>query len=73
MFGYVPDLKNPKTLNEYICANKISSEKLDYWRYTDKYEVRKYVIDTVGNQYLNEVVGIFNSFHEIDFDKRLFC
>lgn len=69
MFGYVPDLKNPKTMNEYICATKISDEKLDYWKYTDKYEVRKYVAETVGEQYLNQVVGIFDSFDSIDFDK----
>ena len=69
MFGYKLDIKNPKTMNEYICATKISNEKLDYWRYTDKYEVRKYVADTVGEQYLNDVVGIYNSFDEIDFEK----
>ncbi len=69
IFGYTPDLDNPKTMNEYICATKISDEKLDYWRYTDKYEVRKYVADTVGAQYLNDVVGIYNSFDEIHFDK----
>ena len=68
MFGYIPDLNNPKTMNEYICATKISDEKLDYWRYTDKYEVRKYVEETVGAQYLNEVVGIYDSFDEINFD-----
>lgn len=68
MFGYVPDLNNPKTLNEYICATKISEEKLDYWRYTDKYEVRQYVAETVGEQYLNEVVGLYDNFDAIDFD-----
>mgnify|MGYP003295969133 CR=1 FL=1 len=68
MFGYVPDLQNPKTMNEYICATKVSDEKLDYWRYTDKYEVRKYVADTVGEGYLNKLVGIFDSFAEIDFE-----
>lgn len=69
MFGYVPDLNHPKTMNEYICATKISDEKLDYWKYTDKYEVRKYVAETVGEQYLNQIVGIFDSFDSIDFDK----
>jgi hypothetical protein len=43
MFGHIPDLSNPLTMNEYIYANKISDEKLDYWRFTDKYEVRKSV------------------------------
>jgi hypothetical protein len=68
IFGYIPDLNNPKTMNEYICASKISDEKLNYWRYTDKYEVRKYVSETVGEQYLNEVIGIYDSFDAIDFD-----
>lgn len=68
IFGYVPDLKKPKTMNEYICASKISDGKLDYWRYTDKYEVRSYVAQTVGEGYLNTVVGIFDSFDAIDFD-----
>ncbi len=69
MFGYVPDLEKPKTMNEYICATKISDEKLHYWCYTDKYEVRNYVAKTVGVQYLNDVLGIYDSFEEIDFDK----
>lgn len=68
IFGYVPDLKCPKTMNEYICATKIKDEKLDFWRYTDKYEVRKYVADTVGEQYLNRVIGVYDSFDAIDFD-----
>lgn len=69
MFGYIPDLNDPKTMNEYICATKIRDEKLSYWKYTDKYAVREYVAQTVGEQYLNEVVGIFDSFDEIDFQK----
>ena len=69
MFGYIPDLKSPTTLNEYICATKISDDKLDFWRYTDKYEVRKYVAEIIGEQYLNQVVGIYDDFDDIDFDK----
>ena len=69
MFGYIPDLNNPKTMNEYICSTKISDEKLSYWIYTDKYEVRKYVERTIGGQYLNNVIGIYDTFQEIDFDK----
>lgn len=67
MFGYVPDLKHPATMNEYICASKISDAKLEFWKYTDKYEVRKYVAETVGEKYLNDVVGIYDRFDDIDF------
>ncbi len=69
MFGYTPDLEHPRTMNEYICATKVSDAKLRYDIYTDKYEVRDYVRKTVGDQYLNEVIGIYDSFDEIDFDK----
>lgn len=68
MFGYTPDLRHPKTMNEYICASKISDEKLGYDIYTDKYEVRSYVRETLGDRYLNEVAGIYDSFDDIDFD-----
>lgn len=69
MFGYTPDLRNPQTMNEYICATKISDAKIAYWKYTDKYEVRSYVRDVIGDQYLNEVIGVYDSFDAIDFDR----
>lgn len=68
MLGYTPDLNNPKTMNEYICATKISDEKLKYSIYTDKYEVRKYVQEAIGNKYLNKVIGVYESFEEINFE-----
>ena len=69
MFGKLPNLKNPKTFNEYLCAEKIKDYKLDYWKYTDKYEAREYVKSVIGDKYLNEVIGIYTSFDDIDFDK----
>ena len=69
MFGKRLNINHPKTMNEYICATKIRDEKLDLWKYTDKYEVRKYVEATIGKKYLNTVLGIYNSFDEIDFDQ----
>ena len=61
MFGYIPDLEHPKTMNEYICSTKVSDEKLRYDIYTDKFEVRNYVRKTVGDRYLNEVIGLYNA------------
>lgn len=68
MFGRLPNLDNPETFNEYLCAEKIKDYKLDYWKYTDKYYAREYVESVIGKEYLNEVLGIYNSFDEIDFD-----
>ena len=68
-FGYRFDFRHPKTMNEYICASKISDEKLGFDIYTDKYEVRSYVRETVGDRYLNEALGIYDRFDDIDFDR----
>lgn len=68
-FGYRLNFKHPKTMNEYIAVSKILDYKIDYWKYTDKYEVRKYVRDIVGDKYLNGIVGIYDNFDEIDFDQ----
>lgn len=69
IFGYIPNLNQPQTMNEYICASKIDDNKLNYDKYTDKYMVRDYVSQVIGEQYLNRVLGIYSSFDEIDFDK----
>lgn len=67
-FGRCADYDSPKTFNEYICARKSRRDEYDLWQYTDKYEVREYVRETVGEQYLNEVYGVFGDYDEIDFD-----
>lgn len=68
VFGKGIDLAHPKTFNEHIIAAKLEDRKYAYAPYTDKYEVRKYVAETVGEQYLNPMLGIYNRFDEIDFD-----
>ena len=68
MFGRIPDFDNPQTFNEYICARKVRLD--EYWLspYTDKYEVRDYVARCIGEQYLNEIYGVYRSFDEIPFE-----
>ena len=36
----------------------------------DKYEVRKYIEDKLGIEYLIPVLGVWNSVEEIDFSKE---
>lgn len=66
-FGRKLDLNNPVTFNEHICAIKVREKEEDYWLYTDKYVVRDYVNKTIGNQYLNNVLGIYDEFDDIVF------
>lgn len=69
MFGRKADFKNPKTFNECVCARKLQDKAFSFWKYSDKYEVRKYVEETIGREYLNECYGIYDSFSQIDFSK----
>lgn len=64
-----PDLKNPKTFNEKLQWLKIHDRKPVYTTMVDKYEVKKYVSDKIGEQYIIHTLGVWNSFDEIDFDK----
>lgn len=69
VFGKRIDLDNPKTFNENIIVRKLEDKKYEYDKYTDKYEVRKYVEEQVGQAVLNEVYGVFDTFDDIDFSK----
>lgn len=65
------DLKNPKTLNEKCMWLKLHT----YYNHPliteccDKYRVRDYVKSCECGEILNELIGVWNSPDEIDFDK----
>ena len=67
VFGKCIDLKNPKTFNENIIVKKLEDKKYAYDKYTDKYEVRDYVKNCIGEEFLNEIYGVFDNFDDIDF------
>jgi len=62
-----PNFINPKTFNEYICSFKYREEELEKWKYTDKYQVRKYVKSILGEEYLNKIIGVYDYYDNIDF------
>lgn len=62
------DLKNPKTLNEKIQWLKINYRKDILTTLVDKYEVKKYISEKLGDGYTVPTEGIWDSFDEIDFD-----
>lgn len=64
-FGYELDLKNPETLNE-----KINWLKLNFWhpratQLADKYAVRQYVAETIGEQFLIPLLFTSENYREI--------
>ncbi|HCT70131.1 MAG TPA: glycosyl transferase [Bacteroidales bacterium] len=62
------DLKNPETFNAKLQWLKLYNRKPEYIQLVDKYEVKKYIAETIGEEYLVPLLGVYNNFDEIDFD-----
>lgn len=63
------DLDNPTSLNEKIQWLKLHDRKELYAKIVDKYAVREFIKETLGEEYLVPLVGgPWNSFDEIDFN-----
>lgn len=63
------DLNNPQTFNEKLQWLKLNDRKDVYTTMVDKYEVKKYVSDIIGKEYIIPTLGIYDNFDEIDFNK----
>lgn len=62
------DLKSPKTFNEKLQWLKLYNRNPEYCKLVDKYEVKKYIAETIGEEYVIPTLGVYDSFEEIDFD-----
>lgn len=62
------NLKEPQRFSEKIQYYKIHYRNSLMLSLTDKYEVRKYVSEMIGEEYLNELYQICNCANNIDFD-----
>lgn len=67
-FGKSINWKNPQTFNEKLQWLKIHNRKPEYTTLVDKYEVKKYVADRIGEEYIIPTLGIWDKFEDIDFD-----
>jgi hypothetical protein len=64
---YPLNLENPKTFNEKIQWIKLNDRRAIYTECTDKYAVRKFVKERIGEEYLIPLLGVWNKAQEIDF------
>ena len=63
------NLEHPKTFNEKLQWLKINDRRPEYTMFVDKYAVRKYISETIGEDYLIPLVGgPWETPEEIDFD-----
>lgn len=65
--GMHVNLDNPKTLNEKIQWQKLYGTTPVMSRLSDKYLVRDWVAEMIGSQYLIPLIGVWDSFDDIDF------
>lgn len=68
-FGRKLDLKNPKTFNEKLQWMKLYNRNPVYTMMVDKYLVRNYVREIIGEEYLIPLLGAWDDPDKIDFDK----
>lgn len=62
------NLEKPQTYNEKLQWLKLYDRNPEYTKMVDKYEVRKYIAEKIGEEYLIPLLGVWDSFDEIDFD-----
>lgn len=69
MLGYSLDLSNPETFNEKLQWLKLYDRKPEYTVMVDKYKVREYIKEKIGEEYLIPLLGVWDKAEDIDFDK----
>lgn len=69
IFGRFPNIKSPISFNEKMQWLKIHNRNALYTDFVDKYEVRTIVERVLGESYLIPLLGVWDSPHDIDFEK----
>lgn len=62
------DLKNPKKLTEKLQWLKLHNRIPQYTTMVDKYAVKQYVAERIGQKYIIPTLGVWDKAEEIDFD-----
>lgn len=67
-FGHSINLKDPKTYNEKLNWLKLNYHPSLYVELADKYKMRKYVTEKIGENYLIPLLGHWKTANEIDYE-----
>ena len=65
-YGRRLDWENPTRYSEKLNIFKISKESEKYSNYVDKFKVREYVKEAIGEEYLIPMVGLYENTDQID-------
>lgn len=66
-FGRFPDLDSPKSFNEKLNWMKLNLHNPLCHTLADKYAVKEYVADKIGQEYVVPCLGVWDSPEDIDF------
>lgn len=66
--GYPLNLDNPKTFNEKLQWLKLYDHRPEYTMMVDKYKVREYISEQLGEEYLIPLLGVWDDPDDINFD-----
>lgn len=67
LLGYKLNLEEPRTFNEKLQWLKLHDRNKELSRYVDKYEVKNYISNLIGEEYVIRTIGVWDTFEDIDF------
>ena len=67
--GYWMDLENPKSFSEKLQWLKLYNRNTLYTTLVDKYAVKKWVADKIGEDHIIPMLGVWDNANDIDFEK----
>ena len=66
--NYPLDLTKPRSFNEKLQWLKLNDRKPIYHKLVDKYEVKKFVSEKIGEEYVVKTYAVYDSVEDIDFN-----
>lgn len=67
-FGRFPNWKNPQTFSEKLQWLKLYDRRPEYTKMVDKYAVKDYVADIIGEEYVIPTLGVWDRPEDIEWD-----
>lgn len=68
-FGKKINLYNPQSFNEKLQWLKLYNREPKYSMMVDKYEVKKYIADIIGEEYIIPTLGVWDCTDQINFEE----
>lgn len=66
--GYWPNWDNPQTYNEKLSWLKLYNRRPEYTTMVDKYAVKEYVANIIGDEYIIPTLGVWDKPEDIEWD-----